>query len=176
VRLGVGKGRALTRGAVGRRWCATLVYGLTVVLASLSMVACSGKMAEARGYEAAGDWVEALAVYEEVLGEHPESLEALSGAAVALMVLQRYDEALTYQELVVAADPNDAQIRQELGFNYLNHQDRPVDAARVMGEAAVISPSAKSLTFWAQALEASDDLQGAEDALREAIAVDPEYQ
>jgi tetratricopeptide (TPR) repeat protein len=166
----------MTVGAVGRRWRTALICGVIVMLASPMIAACGGKLAEAREYEAAGDWAGALKVYEEVLGEHPESVEALSGAAVALMILQRYDEALTYQELVVAADPTDAQIRLELGFNYLGHQDRPLDAARVMGEAATIDPSAKNLTFWAQALEASGDLKGAEDALRKAIAVDAEYQ
>jgi tetratricopeptide (TPR) repeat protein len=152
-----------------------MIYGVTAIVAALMIAACGDRLAEARGHEAAGDWEKAFAVYEKVLDEHPGNLEALSGAAVALMVLQRYDEALTYQELVVAADPTDAQIRLELGFNYLGHQGRPLDAARLMRKAAAIDPSAKNLTFWAQALEGSGDLRGAEDALREAIAVDPEY-
>ncbi len=136
---------------------------------------CGDDLGDARDLEKAGDWEGALAVYQRVLTERPDDVKAFSGAAVALMVLQRYEEALAYQEQVVAADPSDGQTRIELGFNYLNHQDRPSDAARVFEEAVALEPTAKNLTFLAQAQKGAGDLQSAESTLRKAIEADPTY-
>jgi tetratricopeptide (TPR) repeat protein len=148
---------------------------LVVALLSALCLGCADDFATARSMERAGDWEGALSVYMQVLAKSPDDLRALSGAAVALMVLQRYEEALEYQERVVAADPNDAQTRVELGFNYLNHQGRPLDAVRVFEQAAALEPTAKNLTFLAQGQEAAGDLQNAEHTLRNAIQVDPSY-
>ena len=136
---------------------------------------CSDPTKEARQLEEAGDWEGALSAYQKVLGKDPGNLTALSGAAVALMLLERYNEALGLQERVIAADPHDAQTRVELGFNYLNHQNRPADAVKVLREAAQIEPTAKDFTFLSQAQDASGDLGGAEASLREAIELDSEY-
>lgn len=148
---------------------------LLLILLSVFCLSCGNDVADARKMESAGDWEGALSVYMQVLSERPDDLKALSGAAVALMVLQRYEEALEYQELVVAADSKDAQIRVELGFNYLNHQERPVDAVRVFEEAVSLEPTAKNLTFLAQGQKGAGDLQNAERTLRRAIEVDPTY-
>lgn len=156
------------------RWLIVLL-AVTVVLAALAAGGCGGALKQAKKLESSGDWQGALAAYQRVLTDEPEDLAALSGAAVALMVLQRFDEALAYQERVVAADPHDAQTRVELGFNYLNHQDRPVDAARVLGEAVQLEPTAKFITFLGQAQVVAGDLQGAERSLRRAIEVDHQY-
>ena len=113
--------------------------------------------------------------YRNLLAGEPENLDALSGLAVALVMLQRWDEALAVQERVVALDADDTQTRTELGFNYLNHQDRPADAVRVFREAAVIEPSGKHLAFLAQAQIAGGDIDGAEQTLREAVETEPPY-
>ena len=110
-----------------------------------------------------------------MLKSEPDDTEALTGSAVCLMLLKRYDEALAVQERLAQLNPNDAQIRVELGFNYLNHQSRPADAVRVLGEAAKLDPSAKNLCFLAQAQEAADNAQGAEETLRQAMASEPGY-
>jgi len=149
---------------------------LFVALLGTGAAACGGELAEAQQLEQAGEWEAALSVYQQVLAEDPENVAALSGAAVALMVLQRFDEALRFQERVAAVDPEDVQTRLELGFNYLNHQDRPGDAVRVLEEATELDPTAKNLTFLAQALEQAGDAEGAEQALTRAIEVDPLYQ
>ena len=132
-------------------------------------------MQDALDLERAGDLDGALGAYQQVLVEDPDDVGALSGAAVCLMLLQRFDEALELQERVVALDPGDALTRVELGFNYLNHQERADDAVRVMSEAAALESSAKNLTFLAQAQAATGDLAGAEDTLRQAIETDPQY-
>jgi tetratricopeptide (TPR) repeat protein len=146
-----------------------------VALVSVTCLGCGDDLAGAREMERAGDWEGALAVYQQVLTGHPEDLKALSGAAVTLMVLHRYEEALQYQERVVAADAADAQIRVELGFNYLNHQDRPGDAIRVFEEAVALERTAKNLTFLGQGQKGAGDQQNAERTLKEAIQLDPMY-
>lgn len=157
---------------------AVLFVALTLVVFALlgaAMGACGGRLTEAQRLERAGEWEAALSIYERVLSEDPDDLAALSGAAVALMVLQRFDEALELQERVAAADPDDVQTRLELGFNYLNHQDRPDDAVRVLEEAAELDPTAKNLTFLGQALEQAGEAGEAERVLRRAIETDSLY-
>lgn len=161
-------------------WRKRLAVGLAVGLiwAGLSgaaLASCSDPMGDALALEKGGDWESALGIYRAVLEEHPGDLEALSGAATALWLLGRYDEALPYQETVVAADPEDGQTRMELGFNYLNHQGRSVDAVRVLEEGVMIEESDEMLVYLGLARRESGDLRGAEEAFRRAIEVDPSY-
>jgi tetratricopeptide (TPR) repeat protein len=159
-----------------RRTYIGLLMALVLAGAVFWAGGCGGALKQAHELESAGDWEGALAAYQEVLAKAPSDVAALSGAAVALMVLQRFDEALSYQERVVAADPHDAQTRVELGFNYLNHQGRPADAVRELGEAAKLQPTAKNITFLAQAQVSAGDQAGAEQSLRRAIEADPQYE
>jgi tetratricopeptide (TPR) repeat protein len=140
-----------------------------VTLVCVLAVGCGNPLSKAAKFESAGDWASALTVYQQFLQQKPDDVAALSGAAVAFTMLRRYDDAMGLQERVIAADPGDAQTRVELGFNYLSHQDRPFDAVRVMGEAVELEPTAKHLTFLAQAQEGADDLEGAEESLERAI-------
>jgi Tfp pilus assembly protein PilF len=89
-----------------------------------------------------------------------------------LYVSGDFDGALAYQERVAALDPKEVQMRLELGFNYLNHQDRASDAVRVLAEAVALEPSAKNLTFLAQSQFVSGDVAAAEESLRQAIETD----
>ncbi len=136
---------------------------------------CNDRLSAARELEDAGDLAGAVTVYEEILAEDPDDLAVLNELAVDLLVLQEYDRALPVQERIVALDSDDAQTRVELGFNYLNHQDRPEDAVRVLGEAVEIEPSAQYLVFLAQAQIATDAVADAETTLRRAIEADPSY-
>ena len=99
-------------------------------------------------------------------------LGRLTEEAVALAGSGRFDEALPIQERIAALDPNDAQIRVELGFNYLNHQNNPAGAVAVFKEAVALEPSSKCMTFLAQAYIASGDSTAAETTLRQAIGAD----
>jgi Flp pilus assembly protein TadD len=168
-----------TNSTVGRQTIKRSVCAVLVTLISVACMVvfggCSDKMGDALELERQGDVEGALAVYQEMLESSPNDTEALSGQAVCLILLKRYDEALTVQEHLAQLDPTDVQIRVELGFNYLNHQSRPVDAVRVLGEAVKLQPSAKNLCFMAQAQEAAADTQGAEATLRQAVASEPTY-
>jgi len=158
-----------------RRRIVRLCIGVVLVLAVLSLPGCSDTLGQAREAEANGDVPTAVSLYKERLNEKPDDLEALNGVAVLLYVSGDFDGALPYQQKVVALDPSDAQTRVELGFNYLNHQNAPEKAAAVMAEAAALEPTAKNLTFLAQAQSALADSEAAESSLRRAITVDGQY-
>jgi tetratricopeptide (TPR) repeat protein len=148
---------------------------LLVVMTGMTLAGCASKPGEARELEKKGDLEGAIALYREVLSGSPKNLGALSGMAVDLMQLQRYDEALPLQEKIVALDPKDALTRVELAFNYLNHQAQPAKAVQYLTEAVALDPSAKYLAFLAQAQTAAGDTQKAEETLRRAIATDKTY-
>ena len=158
-------------------WIVTRVGTLTLVLLLLVILlpACSDRLDQARAAEQEGDLQSAIRLYEEHLQEHPDDLEALEGIAVDLYLGGDFDGALPYQQRVVALDPGNVQTRIELGFNYLNHQNEPQKAAAVMAEAAELDPSAKVLTFLAQAAIGAGMIDKAEEVLRRAIAAEPEY-
>lgn len=150
---------------------------LAVAFAALSFVlpGCADPVAKALELENQGDIDGALAVYQQALAKDADDTEALSGAAVDLLLLGRYDDALALQERLVALESSDVQTRVELGFNYLNHQGRPADAARVLREAVEIERTAKNLSFLAQALVAAGNPAEGERILREAIEMEPGY-
>jgi hypothetical protein len=156
-----------------------LVIGLGLVVATVlfctCLTACGDPLNEAYAFEKAGDLEGAVQAYDKVRKDDPENVAALSGEAVCLLQLHRYDEALVLQERVVALDPTDALTRVELGFNYLNHQGRDGDAVNVFEEAVALEPSAKNLVFLAQAQEAAGDVGAAEASLRRAIETDSAY-
>lgn len=158
-----------------RRWRAYCLLVVGVILGAGLLGACADPAGEARDLEAEGDLNGATSLYREALQGDPDNVEMLAALAADLMLLGRYDEALLFQERVVALDPNDVQTRVELAYNYLNHQDRAADAVRVFGEAAALDPTAQHLTFLAQAQIVSGDIGGAEQTLRHALEVDPQY-
>jgi len=151
------------------------VAASVVVVGGLLLSGCGNDLGEARDLEEKGDLAGAVTAYQRMLEDEPDDLEALTGAATDLLLLQRFDEALPLQERIVALDPQDALTRVELGFNYLNHQERPLDAVGVFEEAAVLDPSAKNLCFLAQSLTVSGDEVGAEATLRRALESEPAY-
>jgi len=152
---------------------AVFVAVLCLMLGAAS--SCSGLLDQAEKAAAEGHTAEAAALYRASLDKDPDNLEALRGLAVALYLNKSFDEALPIQEKVVDLDATDVQTRIELGFNYLAHQGRPADAANVLGEAASLDPSAKNLTYWAQALIACGEEARAEEVLRKAIETEPGY-
>ena len=146
-----------------------------ITLAVLGVAACGSPLDEARTLERAGDLEGAVTLYKVILADDPKDLEALTGLAVDLLQLKRYDEALPVQEAIVAVDTKDALTRVELAFNYLNHQDQPDKAVRYLTEAVALEPSPKNLTFLAQAQIQAGDPEAAEQNLRKSLTDDPEY-
>jgi len=158
---------------IRRRACCLVVVGL--ILGAGVVAACADPASEARALEGKGDLSGATSLYRQILQEDPDNVDILGALTSDLTLLGRYDEALPLQERVVALEPKDVQTRVELGFNYLNHQERSADAVRVFTEATAIDPTAQHLTFLAQAQIVSGDTAGAEQSLRRAFDVDPRY-
>jgi tetratricopeptide (TPR) repeat protein len=157
-----------------------LVALTALICAALTLfaVGCSGQsqaMVKAAAADKAGDLPSAVSLYREQLKAHPDDLAALKGLAGDLYICSLWDEALPVQEKVVQLDRKDAQVRIELGFNYLNHQQAPEKAIVVMAEATSIEPSAKYLSFLGQAQAAAGNLLDAEQTLRRAIQADKTY-
>jgi tetratricopeptide (TPR) repeat protein len=148
---------------------------LVVAIAVLALAGCSDPIGDAEALAASGDTEGAEAIYQEVLASDSENLEAMSGLAVVLELQGKFDEALPLQERVVEAEPTDVQTRIELGFNYLNHQNRSDEAVRVLEQAVDLDGTPKNMTFLAQAQAAAGDAEGAERTLRSAIELDPNY-
>ncbi|MBN1630510.1 MAG: tetratricopeptide repeat protein [Thermoleophilia bacterium] len=149
---------------------------ITIVMLLVLASGCSDELSRADALAAEGDLPGAEAAYREALLDETEDLEALNGLAVLLMLQRKFDEALPIQERIVAADPEDAQTRVELGFNYLNHQERPDDAVCVFEEAAALEGTAQRFTFLAQAQREAGRRDEAERSARRAIEVDPQYR
>ena len=148
---------------------------LTFAAGCLALSGCSNQVSDAATLAQKGDVSDACVAYQQILKDQPHNREALDGAAVCLFELKRYDEALVLEERLASLDPKDAQIRVELGFNYLNHQSRPADAEKALGEAAKLDPSAKNLCFLSQAEVATWNFSSAEKSLRQAITTQPDY-
>jgi tetratricopeptide (TPR) repeat protein len=158
---------------LGHAACVAAAIALLVCLPLTT--GCSDAKSTAEGLVVKGDLAAAEVIYEEVLASDPGDLEALSGLSVVLTLQGKHNEARPIQERVIAADPTDVQTRIELGFNYLKHQNRHDDAVRVLGEAAALDASAKNLTFLGQAQAVAGEKDAAEQTLRRALQVDPQY-
>lgn len=147
----------------------------TGIFLSAALSACSGNLEEAKHLDGQGDIKAAIAAYRSVLEKDPDNLQALSGLGADLFASQQFDQALPIEEKTVRLDAGDAQTRVELGFNYLNHQNRATDAVKVLSEAVKIKGTAKNLSFLAQAQSAAGDDVAAKTTLRRAIVEDPKY-
>ena len=169
-----------TSGWTETRRANRLVIWLTVAMVLVLALAafatgCSNDVSDALKAEQAGDLGTAATLYQEDLKAHPDDLAAIKGLAGILYMERRWDEALPVQEKAVAMDPKEAQIRVELGFNYLNHQNAAVKAVVVFKEASKLQYTAQYLGFLAQSELVAGDQTAAEATLREAVAVDKTY-
>ncbi len=168
----------LVGAAVSASWSRcrlTVVALLATALVAVFLAGCGSEMSLGRDLDKKGDLAGAVTVYERVLAKAPGDVDALSGLAVDLMLLGKYSEALPIQEKVVTINPKDVQTRIELAFNYLNHQGQPAKAVDYLRQAVILEPSAKNLTFLAQALIQAGDLTVAEQTLHRALVADPKY-
>lgn len=163
-----------TRSAAYALACAVVLV-LVCMFSWLMFPQSEDRLAEAQLLERQGDVQGALAAYTEILQSRPADHRALEGAAVCLLMLKRFDEALALQEQLASLETANVQIRVELGYNYLNHQERPADAVRVFAEAVELEPSAKHRCFLAQAQLALGAVSTAEWNLRQAISSEPNY-
>jgi predicted Zn-dependent protease len=153
-------------------WVAILaaLVGIMVLAAG-----CSNTLSQAEQAEHNGDVAGATALYQEWLKTHPDDLTAVKALAGIFYVERKFDEALPMEEKAVSLDPKEVQIRVELGFNYLNHQNQAAKAVAVLQEAVALEGTAENLGFLAQGQMATGDDKGAESTLRRGLAEDKTY-
>lgn len=77
---------------------------------------------------------EALVKYDEALEATPDWGEALHGKAMALMHLERYDDAIAVGKRIVELDPNDAFAHTSLSMFY--QRKGMIDEAEAEGAKA----------------------------------------
>jgi len=65
-----------------------------------------------------GDHQDAVGHYDRALEIEPKNTEVLNAKAIALMNLERYDEAIAAGKLVVEIDPEEALIHTSLSMIY----------------------------------------------------------
>ena len=166
---------AMKRRSPGRFALLTMALVVAFGVAAFLIAGCGDNLSAAKAAELAGDLKTAERLYQERLQVHPDDLGAIKGIAGVLYLERKWTEALPYQEKAVARDAREAQIRVELGFNYLNHQSSPQKALVVFQEASTIEPTAQHMSFLAQAQLVLGDARGAEQTLRKAVATDGSY-
>lgn len=77
---------------------------------------------------------EALVQYDEALEIDPDWTEAMHGKAMALMRLERYDDAIEVGKRIVELDPNDAFAHTSLSMFY--QRKGMIDEAEAEGAKA----------------------------------------
>ena len=134
---------AMKRRSPGRFALLTMALVVAFGVAAFLIAGCGDNLSAAKAAELAGDLKTAERLYQERLQVHPDDLGAIKGIAGVLYLERKWTEALPYQEKAVARDAREAQIRVELGFNYLNHQSSPQKALVVFQEASTIEPTVR---------------------------------
>lgn len=137
----------LTKGVAG---------GTAAGAAAAGAAAANEALAEGNRLFDAGDYAAALAVFRDFIAQNPAQLKVGVNAGNCLMELQRYDEAVTEYETVLAglaAEPADrrdlkleAQIRAGIGDAFLR-QNEFAEAERHFKASLAIDPADHALAF-----------------------------
>lgn len=122
----------------------------------------------------AGDFTEALAIYDGLLSRHPDHVEGSFGRGTLLRVLGRPKEALVALRIALAAKPDHRAARLELAVT-LHHLGRN-DEARTIYAVMVREPDSPSEAWHGlgMMLLAEGRTAAAEAALRRAVALTPD--
>ena len=146
-----------------------------VLLLGVVSAGCSSRSDEALHFDAQGNLKAGMAIYQQIIKQDPNNVGALAGMGSDLFLTQEFNQALPFEERTVELDHKDAETRIELGFNYLNHQNRPADAVCMFAEAASLDGSAKNFCFLAEAQRVTGSVVAAKASLHKAIDKDPKY-
>ena len=137
----------------------------------------------ARALKDAGRPIAALNVYRQAARKWPTDAVLIHDLAVAArdaastaagpLAESLREEAIRADRAALALDPESATAHNGLGLLAID-ENRPADAAREFDRAAALDPNNASYwTNFANAKRATGDRDGAEQAYRRALAVDP---
>jgi tetratricopeptide (TPR) repeat protein len=132
-------------------------------------------LAQAVRHYLAGEWPQAVPLFQQVLARDPTN--PIANHQLALVAFQSGQPALATQliERAVASDPGNAEYHNNLGVT-LNAQGRLTEARAVFEHAVSLKPDyAQALNNLGSVLEAEGRLDTAIEAYRRALEIDPGF-
>jgi tetratricopeptide (TPR) repeat protein len=125
-----------------------------------------------------GDPERAIALYRELQQKYPrakESLRAYRQIGRELHKLGRDDEAIASLEAMVAAEPDNVDLKSAYGWFSFRERCRPADGLKAVDAGVSLDPRNADLFYLRAELKHQlGDAAGALVAIREAAAIEPE--
>lgn len=120
----------------------------------------------------------AIALYRELQQKFPkakESLRAYRQIGRELHKLGRDDEAIASLEAMVAAEPNNVDLKSAYGWFSFRERCRPADGLRAVDAGVLLDPKSADLHYLRAELKSQlGDAAGALASIREAAALEPD--
>jgi tetratricopeptide (TPR) repeat protein len=120
----------------------------------------------------------AIALYRELQQKFPkakESLRAYRQIGRELHKLGRDDEAIASLEAMVAAEPNNVDLKSAYGWFSFRERCRPADGLRAVDAGVLLDPKSADLHYLRAELKSQlGDAAGALASIREAAAIEPD--
>ncbi|MEM9213497.1 MAG: serine/threonine-protein kinase [Cyanobacteria bacterium P01_F01_bin.150] len=133
----------------------------------------TAQLTQAVQLQDAGQYSEALVLYERAIAAYPDATEAYVGQCYSLNALQRFDEAIAACDQAIDLDKDHSRALWSKGYA-LEQQQEYKDAIKLYDKAIKKDPAfAEAWNNKGTALLRMDKLQKAVDAFDEAIALDP---
>src|SRR5271170_6846982 len=132
-------------------------------------------LAQAVGHYSAGEWAQAVPLFQQVLARDPA--HPIANHQLGLIAFQSGQAALATRliEQAIASDPSDAEYHNNLGVT-LNAQGRLAEARTAFERAAALKPDyAHAFNNLGSVHEAEGRLDAAIEAYRRALEIDPGY-
>ena len=119
------------------------------------------------------DYQHAEQIFTKVAASDPKDYSALFNLALAETALNENDQAAEHYKQTLALKPNLYEAELNLGILYLRER-RAVNAEPLLRDATKQKPNqARPLRYLGDSLLAKEDLNGADEAYRQALAIDP---
>jgi Flp pilus assembly protein TadD len=110
---------------------------------------------QAHRYFEAGLWERALRELRRALAINPDQIDWLTGLALTLDELGRYDDAIRTYQRILSLHGQDVDTLVNMGIDFLRTND-PAQAVEVLNQAVAVDP--KSETAWSKLIMAHAQL------------------